>query len=383
LTLNLKRSSRLKVVGLAVYLSLATACGSGGGTQAEGDGAEADESFVLRAAAPTATGSSFQRVSEYFFNEVEKRSDGRLTIEPNFNSSLVGAGEALQALQDGRVDLIYWGGSYSPGSTPLFEVTGVPFVSQSEHGVVWTLTDMYQDGGLLKEEFDAMGIRPLFFHFNGSGQIFSPEKMDGPSDLADKRFRVTGLAGKAIEAVGGAPVGTEPAEIYESLQRGVLNGTMFGFESGAGFGTAEVAPNIHEIGTGIYFEAGEFISEDAWNELPEDLQQIMLDVAKEVNDKIGPEILAETSAADCEAFRAAEGSSYTVFDPDEVDEWREQSQDAIKGEWAKKAADAKGVSVDEINAWFDEYTALVEKNAAEAEEQGFTPNWQACAETFE
>lgn len=377
--------ARRTTAALIPLALLATACAATGATGdgSSENGAPPAEEFVIRYAAPTATGSSFQQTSEWYFNEVSERSDGRIRFEGNFNSSLVGAGEALQAMQDGRIDMMYWGASYGPGNAPLFEVTGVPFVSRNEYAVVWTLSQMYEENELFKKEFDSLGIKPVFFHFNGSGQLFSSEPNESVSDLAGKRFRVTGLAGEAIAAAGGEAVGTEPAEIYESIQRDILDGTLFGLESGVGFGTHEVAPHILESGMGVYFEAGEFVSLELWDSLPEELQDIMTEVGSEVNATVGPEFLSQVSADDCETFLEAPDSSYTVFDDEDIAEWRNQTQDAIKQDWAESAAERKGISVDEVHEWFDEYSALIDTNGEAATEAGHVPNWRACSDRFE
>ena len=115
----------------------------------------------------------------------------------------------------------------------------------------------------------------------GSIYLFTKDPVDSVADIAGKKVRVFSPAqAKFIEELGGEPLSMPISEVYSALQRGVMDGVITGPDQIAAMSIWEVTPNITEIGIaplGAYI----VISRRAWDALPADIQEILLDMQDE------------------------------------------------------------------------------------------------------
>jgi len=105
------------------------------------------------------------------------------------------------------------------------------------------------------------------------------------ADLKGLKMRIPGLGGEVLRRAGGTTVNIPGGELFTSLQSGALDATEWvGPYNDLAFGFHKVAkyyyyPGWHEPGSTM--EA--MINKDAFNELPKDLQSIVLAACKAVN----------------------------------------------------------------------------------------------------
>ena len=110
--------------------------------------------------------------------------------------------------------------------------------------------------------------------------IYLNKKIDKP-DFSGLKIRVTPVYKPFVEALGGVPVTTSPGEVYTALERGVVDGYGWPSIKISDFGWHEVTKYV--IDPGFYqVDVCILINLDTWNRLPKDLQQVLTDVAKEV-----------------------------------------------------------------------------------------------------
>src|SRR5699024_4928883 len=103
-------------------------------------------------------------------------------------------------------------------------------------------------------------------------------------------------------------------EIRESLERGVLDcwGALT-LDLATSFGIEEVTPYIYDIGRGSNGSGELIISEAVWDSLPEEHQQIMLDVSDEMIESYPEQQLADVEAA-CDAVVESGGTVQIMSD---------------------------------------------------------------------
>jgi len=77
------------------------------------------------------------------------------------------------------------------------------------------------------------------------------EKITSLADLKGKKIRAYGVATDVIESFGGIAVPMAAGEVYQALERGVLDGVYgFDFVTAVAYKLHEIAPNFHDIGDG-------------------------------------------------------------------------------------------------------------------------------------
>lgn len=155
--------------------------------------------------------------------------DDKLTIEFYEGGSLVPAGEVFGAVESGTIQAGgdwpgYWAGrdsAFSPLSTTASLFNAVDYVNWIQE---WGGADLYN------EVYGKFGMvyLPYGVTNNESGFRTVSKPIRTTDDLKGMRLRLSGLEqGKLLEKLGGNQVSMAGGEIYQSLERGVIDGAEF------------------------------------------------------------------------------------------------------------------------------------------------------------
>lgn len=118
-------------------------------------------------------------------------------------------------------------------------------------------------------------------------------------DLKGLKMRIPGLGGEVLKRAGGTPVSLPGGEIFTSLKTGAIDASEWvGPYNDLAFGLYKAAkfyyyPGWHEPGTTL--EA--LINKDALEALPKDLQSIVLNACKIVNQDMTAEYTTRNQQA--------------------------------------------------------------------------------------
>lgn len=349
-------------------LSLALAA-CGGGSSADGDTA-AGETYDLQYSTFTGPNNPTQEAFEWWIDEVEARTDGRVKVEPFYSEALLAGADTLQGLQDGRTDLATVGGSFSPENF-LSQVVAVPFVTTNAEAQMRAFNDLYAENEDFRNEWESKNAHVLMFPPNTPNIIGTKKMIDSLDDLKGLQIRASGFISNALNAIGANAIALPSPEIYESVERGVIDGySGFTFDYVVDFKLNEVAPFITNSGLGNYVVAPIVIRQDLWDEMPEDIQQVLTEVSNEYMDEVTTRLIdLETSICD-EVLDG--GGTVSIMPEAEVDKWKEAIGTDIYDLWAETVPD--GVDPD---AFFEQYTGLIQKYEDQVD---YTPGVDKCAE---
>lgn len=338
------RGSRIGTLGLIFgVLLLATAPRT----------ADAEDTIRLRFSSPLPEAMTLSQGVEWWANEVEQRSAGRVKIETFHGGSLLGAVDTLSGLQDGRIELGYMTAGYWPAQFPLWNVVGVPFLTSDPGADMRTWVKLYEENPSFHEEFDAAGVRPLFF-FALSRTVFGTAEPTSTVDaLSGKRLRAIGYIAEMLRDVGAEPVALGPPQVYESIQRGVLNGFAgWPFDLTTASGLHEVAPNMFDPGVGQYTSSAIAVSARAWTDLPEDVRDLLLEVGRDYMER-SLQTLAASERRTCETLIET-GANLQVWPTEAVQALRDRVGDSVLEAWRSDAVE-NGVESTEVDAFLDAY----------------------------
>ena len=358
-------------VGASSVILLVAACGNGGD-----GGSGNDDVITIRYTSVGATGSEIMNQVEWFAEQVEERTGDRVEFDLFLDGTLVGAAETLAAVQDGRADAGYLCECYNPNEFPVWSALSLPFHGNNAEAIMRTAFELYQQGGLLTQEFEELGLHANWFHTIGAGLTYTREPIASVTDLEGLRLRAIGLTANAFQAAGAEAVALDPGEIYESVQRGAIDGVgTFFLPTAHAFGIHEVAPHVADPGTGFYASVGFVMNVDVWESLPPDIQDVFNEVSEELISGVAIDIYEEASSAACDAFLEA-GGSVTVFSESEVAAWRDDVLPGLLEEWTDQVVQSTGVDRTEAEAFYQTYTSTLESNVASSEH---VPDAEACA----
>lgn len=219
-------------------------------------------------------------------DEVERLSDGRITFERFWGGALAGVLETSDIVKDRVADL----GCTQFGAHPAkFPMYGFPYTfafSSADPSVgtkaMWTIQDEYPV--FIDEPAAAQNQKLIMFLSTDSYDLISTKPM---VTLDDFKGTVIGLWGiympKWVEVLGASGTPTPATDRYMLLKDGVMDASLLLTTAKVDMKHYEIAKHLTILNLGCYVADNMAINLDTFNELPPDLQKLMLDVGRETS----------------------------------------------------------------------------------------------------
>ncbi|MCB1312687.1 MAG: TRAP transporter substrate-binding protein DctP [Sedimentitalea sp.] len=224
-------------------------------------------------------------IDRHFVDLANKLTGDALTIEFFEGGALVPAGEVFGAVESGTIQAGgdwpgYWAGrnsAFSPLATTASLFNAVDYVNWIEQ---WGGADLYN------EIYGKFGMVYLPYGVTNNESGFrTNEKIENLEDLQGKRLRLSGLEqGRLLEQLGGSQVSMAGGEIYQALERGVIDGAEFSTPNvdwSGGFQQVTkywATPGWHQSASLF----GVMINKSAWDALSPETQE-SLKIAAQAN----------------------------------------------------------------------------------------------------
>jgi TRAP-type C4-dicarboxylate transport system substrate-binding protein len=322
------------------------------------------ETVTLRFASPLGAKMSYGVGADWWMSQITERTGGKVQFRAFHDGSLVAGAEVLPALQSGRVDAAIVAAVYNPSDFPLWTIATLPFMSDNSVAHMLAINSLYETDETFRGEFDKLNLVMSLFQPVAPAATGAPEPITSPEDYRGKKMRAVGLVAKALSAIGVEPVAIAPGEIYESVERGVLDGfASVGFDGIPSLSLQEVAPHITNPRTGTFSSIGIGFNSASWAGLPDDVKRVIEQVSDEYMNAKAAEVLSQVEVQACDAIEKANGS-VTIFTDEQIASWRDGVRNAILVDWRATAVKAAG---DEAKVAAMEKTymdALAEKAAS-------------------
>jgi TRAP-type C4-dicarboxylate transport system substrate-binding protein len=170
------------------------------------------------------------------FDKIEQMTEGRVKVKIYPSASLLGPTEVVDGIQKGIADLGYiTGGWYSMKNLPLLLTDTQLFVWEDKSGAYRATTFENTMNELFTSYLNDMGyddVEVLETGYGGSHQWAFKGGTDRlepktPEDFQGLKIRTAGAMGDLLrDYFGIETVVMPPTEIYEALERGIIDGTM-------------------------------------------------------------------------------------------------------------------------------------------------------------
>ena len=230
---------------------------------------------------------------------ITEMSGGRIQVKVYGAKELVPAFEVFDAVSRGTAEMGHGAAYYWKGKSEAAQFfAAVPFGLTAQEMNGW----LYYGGGmkLWEQVYAPFDLIPAAAGNTGvqMGGWFNKE-IKSIDDLKGLKMRIPGLGGEVLKRAGGTPVSLPGGEIYTSLQSGAIDATEWvGPYNDLAFGLYKVAkyyyyPGWHEPGTTL--EA--LINRKAFLALPKDLQSVVSNACKVVNQDMLAEYTARNNTA--------------------------------------------------------------------------------------
>ena len=192
------------------------------------------------------------------------------------------------------------------------------------------------------------------------------------ADLDGMRLRANDRGSKVLAAVGANLINIELAEIYGSMDRGLVDG-IYGipFSFSGPLKYPEVADYFTDLGIGVSTVNALSMSEETWDSLTEEQREVVLEVNAEVPAKIA-EVEQTWNESSCDAVKA-DGDTAFVLPQAESDKIADAGKEEVDQEWRDQVTDAGA----DPEAFYSDYRAALD--AAEADNPGIETGVAICA----
>jgi TRAP-type C4-dicarboxylate transport system substrate-binding protein len=188
----------------------------------------------------------------------------------------------------------------------------------------------FQLRGFYTEMLAKKGLKLLAINTWPSQQIFSTVPIRTVADWKGKKIRVYGAdSANVTRLLGGAPVNIAFGEVYTALEKRTVDGAMTSATNAEPMKFFEVAKFLD-----YWYIAGaaqEWLvaNQKAWDALPKDLQQIVLDAVKETN--LEEKEWSDAAAFDTRVRKRLPELGMTIVDPSK--EELAKARKIAKGAW--------------------------------------------------
>jgi C4-dicarboxylate-binding protein DctP len=261
------------------------------------------------------------KAAERFKQLAEKATGGRVRIDVYPNNQLYKDKEELEALQLGAVQMLAPSlAKFGPLGVREFEVFDLPYIFPTKE-VLYRVTEGSIGQELLKK-LESKGITGLAFWDNGFKVMSANKPLRTPADFKGLKMRIqpSKVLDAQMRALGASPQALSFNEVYQALQIGVVDGTE---NPPSNFYTQR----MHEMQRHLtvsnhgYLGYAVIVNKKFWDGLPSGIRSALEGAMKEAT-RYANAIAQQENEAAMEAIRRSGKTTVYVLSDKEREEWR-------------------------------------------------------------
>ncbi len=180
-----------------------------------------------------------------------------------------------EALRAGTVDMYYGTAAYYAGIAPAANTTKLSQLTSQEEKDVGAdaIYDEIHRKLLNATYLGALGSQLPF-------QLYTVKKVTSVDQLKGLKVRSSPMYIDFLKALGATPIETAPGDVYQALERGVVDGFMWPLVSIRHYGWQEVSKYV--VGPSFYKVSHPLLmNANKWDALPKHIQAVLMEALKE------------------------------------------------------------------------------------------------------
>ncbi len=302
-------------------------------------------------------------------NAVEERSGGRIDVDISWGGALASHKDNVKAVGSGLADAGTVVAVFTPAEFPIWLLSSTPFMFDDFWIGVRTMQEAHETIPELKAEGDNQGVKIIANNSAGPVQLVTVNKqIKTAADVDGLKMATNGGWVDMLGELGANIVSVDGGEHYNALDTGIIDGLTHYTPLVKSYKLYEVAGYLTEAYMGQQMGYGVGINADFFNDLPEDLQQVIVETGREYMDVYAEKYTADMDAARKEMQAGIEGQSIEVYQlPEEERAKFVAASQPLINKWIANVKE-KGMDGDRILA---DIRAIEAKYKAEFEEKGY------------
>jgi TRAP-type C4-dicarboxylate transport system substrate-binding protein len=271
-------------------------------------------------------------VLEPLGKEIEKKTGGKVSVRVFAGNTPFGKVEnQADQVKQGVVDLAFGLNGIPRGRYLRTSIMEMPFVAESADSASRALWAMR--GGLLADDWKEFKLAAL--HCHNPGLFHTRDKpLKDIHDVKGLRMRAPNPPTQALLAfLGATPVGMPPGQVYENLDKGVIDGAVFPWDAIKGFRLENSLK--HHLDARVYTSCFHLVMN------PKRFAALPADVRKAIDESIGDPLVARFGGLwdkwDQAGLDAVEPLGHPIVPVSDAtrEKWRAELKPVLEGELAK------------------------------------------------
>lgn len=184
----------------------------------------AGKKVILKAAHASSPSSTGQKAFEYMAEQLQERTDGRITMQIFPSAQLGSERETIESIQLGNLDMVFVSSAVLGAFNSQYFALDVPFMFPDRDSVYRVLDG--DVGTELLQSLAKVGIKGLTYWENGFRQLTNNKKtIRTPADLSGMKMRTmeNEVHIAAWKAIGANPAPLAFGELFTALQQGTFD----------------------------------------------------------------------------------------------------------------------------------------------------------------
>lgn len=257
--------------------------------------------------------------------EVERQTDGKVEIVIFPGSSLIKPRDCYDGVISGIADIGFSVFSFTPSRFPVMAAVDLPmgYPNGKVASRVANNFVKYFNPDELKD------VKVLYLHAPGLYLLHSNKKVKHITDLKGMKVAAYGMGAEVTKTLGGVPTAIPVRDVYDVLQKGLVEGSLSSADLLKSFKLTEVSKFTTDISVVGYTNAMFVImNKKKWDSLPADIKPIIEDISERWVDVHGN----EWDKLDKESLKYASNMGHEIItiSRKEIEGWRDAVRPIIK-----------------------------------------------------
>jgi TRAP-type C4-dicarboxylate transport system substrate-binding protein len=235
---------------------------------------------TVRASIQSPAKSLLSKGYDWLLDEIQKATEGRVRFERYYSGSLAKPADQLRAASSGLAGMSLVVPSYVPGQLPLANVGSNPAFWEDSWTGSKAYFALYQQEPAMKAELDKQGVTliaalatPTYYPLGRAIELHSLDQLKG------MRIMTSGQIAVLLKSLGAQIVSVPTPEGYEVLQRGTVDGAVYGLTSAATYGIQDVVKSLWQLPLGG-LPMLVVMNKGVWNSISKEDQQAIQKVVE-------------------------------------------------------------------------------------------------------
>jgi TRAP-type C4-dicarboxylate transport system substrate-binding protein len=264
--------------------------------------------------------------------ELEAKSGGKVKATLFAGNSAFGKIEnQTDQVKAGATDVAWVMNGVPRGRFLRSQIMDLPFMAPDAHSstrALWAMLPTH-----LKEDYAGFKVLGITCH-NAGDFFFRERKVERMEDIKGMRIRAPSAQVQALlQHVGAVPVTMGPGQIYESLEKGTMDGMLTVYDGVRGFRLESLVK--HALSARVYVTCFNItMNQEKYDSLPADVRKLIDDTTGERWIETMPALWDKNDEAGRQ-LALSKGLQVVQVSEDQRNRWREQAKPVIDQQLAE------------------------------------------------